>query len=156
MGALLELITVTRIGVKYPDGTYKSERRFLDFVINGESLWETVGKPGDIVSILCFDYAVESKKAVDRLLLTERADLPNNRRSLFVCSECGDLGCGAITVVVVKERDTITWKDLGYESNYEDSVSLADFKSVGPFTFNSAEYERTLHQALERLKGAAT
>jgi hypothetical protein len=103
------------------------------------------------------DYAPnETKKAVDRLLLTEKADLPNNRRSLFVCSECGDLGCGAITVVVVKEHDTFTWMDLGYENTYENAVSLASYKSVGPFTFSAAEYEHTLRQALERLRGAAT
>jgi hypothetical protein len=45
MSALLELIPATRIGVKYPDGSYKSERHFLDFVVSGQSLWEKVGKP---------------------------------------------------------------------------------------------------------------
>jgi hypothetical protein len=53
MDALLELVSANRIGVKYPDGTYKSERHFLDFVINGESLWEKVGKQHDMVSALC-------------------------------------------------------------------------------------------------------
>ena len=37
MGALLKLVPSTRIGVKYPGGTSKSERRFLDFVINGHN-----------------------------------------------------------------------------------------------------------------------
>jgi hypothetical protein len=37
----------------------------------------------------------ETLKAVDRLLLMSDADFPNDRRSLFVCAECGDLGCGA-------------------------------------------------------------
>jgi hypothetical protein len=90
------------------------------------------------------------------LLLTEKADLPNNRRSLFICSECGDLGCGAITAAVVKERDTITWKDFGYENNYEDAVLLEKYKSLGPFTFKTEQYEGTLLQAIERLTGSLT
>jgi hypothetical protein len=155
MEAVLQLMPATRIGVKYPDGTYKSERHFLDFVVNGESLWDTVGKQHDMVSALCVDYAIEEvKKAVGRLLLTEKADLPNNRRSLFICSECGDLGCGAITAAVVKEPDTITWKDFGYENNYEDAVLLEEYKSLGPFTFKTEQYEKTLLQAIERLTGS--
>jgi hypothetical protein len=157
MEAVLELIPATRIGVKYPNGTYKSERHFLDFVVNGESLWDAVGKQHDIVSALCADYGIEEvKKAVGRLLLTEKADLPNNRRSLFICSECGDLGCGAITAAMVKEHDTITWKDFGYENNYEDAVLLEKYKSLGPFTFKTEQYEGTLLQAIERLTGSPT
>jgi hypothetical protein len=156
MEAVLELNLATRIGVKYPDGAYKSERQFLDFVVNGESLWDSVGNQHDMVSALCFNYAMEEvKKAVGRLLLTEKADLPNNRRSLFICSECGDVGCGAITVAVVREDDTITWKDFGYENTYEDAVLLEKYKSLGPFTFKTEEYEGTLLHAIERLQGSA-
>jgi hypothetical protein len=157
MDALLQLIPATRIGVKYPDGTSKSERHFLDFVVNGESLWETVGKQHDLVSALCVDYTIaEAEKAVGRLLLTENADLPNERRSLFICSECGDLGCGAITAVVAKERDTITWQDFGFQNDYEDAVVLDKYKNVGPFSFNAEQYEETLLQAIKRLTGLST
>jgi hypothetical protein len=58
MKAVLELISANRIGVKYPDGTYKSERHFLDFVVNGESLWDTVGKQqifAHLLSARCAD-----------------------------------------------------------------------------------------------------
>jgi hypothetical protein len=43
MAALLTLTPATRVGIKYPSGTLKSERHFIDFVVNGQSLWETVG-----------------------------------------------------------------------------------------------------------------
>ena len=155
MNAVLQLMPATRIGVKYPDGSNKSERHFLDFVVNGESLWDTVGKQHDMVSALCVDYTLEEvRKAVGRLLLIEKAHLPNNRCSLFICSECGDMGCGAITAAVVKEGATITWKDFGFENNYEGSVWLEKYKGVGPFTFKTEQYEETLLQAIELLTGS--
>jgi hypothetical protein len=72
---VLQLIPATGIGIKYSNGTYKSERHFLDFAINGQSLWETVGKSRDTLSVLCREYALdESIRAANRLLLTEKAD----------------------------------------------------------------------------------
>jgi hypothetical protein len=81
-----------------------------------------------MVSVLCSDFAEsETLNAVDRLLLKSEADLPDDRRSLFVCAECGDLGCGAITISVKRAVDTIVWSDFGYENNYEESVSRDDY-----------------------------
>jgi hypothetical protein len=149
MNTHLELRTRVRAGVQYPNGTYKSERHFLDFIVDGQSLWEVLRRP-DMVSVLCSEYAKdEVVKAVRRLLLDEKADLPNDRRSLFVCSECGDLGCGAITVVVERRGDTFTWNAFGYENNYEQAVSLDAYNSVGPFTFDATEYESRLRQAIQ-------
>lgn len=155
MDARLELNPLVRAWADCGDGAYKSERHFLDFVVNGQSLWEALGKHHDMVSVLCAEYPADGiAKAVARLLLKERADMPNDRRSLFVCSECGDLGCGAITVVVDKQGDTITWKTFGYENTYEEKIGLDDYRRVGPFTFNAAAYERTLLEAMGHLKCA--
>lgn len=154
MTDILEFIPAIRIGVKYPDGSYKSERHFLDFVVNGQSLWETVGKPKDMVSVFCSEYALDqTERAANRLLLTEEADLPNNRRSLFICSECGDLGCGTVSALVVREKHTVVWQDFGYENTYEEQVLLNDYKGVGPFVFDGVSYDRTVVQAIKRLNG---
>src|SRR5271163_5354310 len=119
MASLLELAPATRVGVKYPDGCSKSERHFLDFVIDGQSLWRKIGKPIDSVSVICYEYVRdETIKAVNRLLLSEDAVIPDDRRSLFICSECGDVGCGAITALVVREGHSIVWKDFGYQNDY--------------------------------------
>jgi hypothetical protein len=153
MDTHLELISATRIGAKYPNGTFKSERHFFDFVLDGQSLWERVGKPNDMVSILCVEFAVaETIQAVNRLLLVEKPNLPNGRRSLFICSECGDIGCGAVIAMVTKVGDSIMWEKFGYENNYQNDVILDDYLDVGPFTFNAAEYERTLLQAIEKFR----
>jgi hypothetical protein len=103
-----------------------------------------------MVSILCAEYSADhTEKAVGRLLLNERADLPNDRRSFFVCSECGDLGCGAITAVVERKGETITWKTFGYENTYEDKIMLDAYSSVGPFTFTATAYEAALVKAMD-------
>jgi hypothetical protein len=91
--SLLELTPLIRAAAQYANGTSKSERHFLDFVVDGQSLWEALGKRHDMVSILCAEYSAdETGKAIERLRLSEEADLPNGRRSFFLCSECGDLG----------------------------------------------------------------
>ena len=148
MHALLQLTPRKREGQTPTDGTYKSVRHFLDFTVSGQSLWEALGKKNDMVSVLCAEFsAVETAKAVDRLLLAASADLPNGRRSLFICSECGDLGCGAISVIVDKEGDQIVWKNFGYENTWEEKLELGDYTGIGPFTFDARKYEWIFAQA---------
>jgi hypothetical protein len=149
MNSQLELRALVRAGAQHPNATSKSERHFLAFVVDGQSLWELLGRRHDMVSVLCVEYAKdEIAKSVGRLLLQEKADVPNDRRSLFVCSECGDLGCGGITAVVERRGGSFTWSAFGYGTNYEDAVLLDAYSVVGPFTFDAARYESTLRQAI--------
>ena len=153
MSSVLELKPATRIGVKCPNGASKSERHFLDFVIDGESLWEKVGKPLDAVSVICLEFSREETiDAVNRLLLTESAVIPHDRRELFICSECGDLGCGSVTLFVVRDGQSVVWQDFGYENNYEAELRLDKYKQIGPYMFDWNEYESVLLQAIDKLK----
>ncbi len=153
MDSILKLTPLIREGAQNANGTYKSKRHFLDFVVDGKSLWEALGKRHDMVSILCAEHSAdETAKAVGRLLLDQKADLPDDRRSFFVCSECGDLGCGAITAVIERQAETITWKAFGYENTYEDKILIDAFSTVGPFTFDATAYQRTLIQAMDLLR----
>lgn len=152
MADLLEFLPVVRAGAKLSGGAYRSERHFLDFVVNGKSLWERVGKRHDMVSVFCREFAMEETRGhMGRLLLTEKADFPDDRRSLLICSECGDLTCGAISILVVKEHDSVIWKAFGYENTYENDVKLSDYADVGPFAFDAAAYQALLSGAVERL-----
>ena len=152
MLSTLELSAAFREGVRYANGAYKSERHFLDFVVDGQSLWERLGKKHDMVSVFCAEYPLhETAKAVDRFLLKEGADLPNGRRSLFICAECGDLGCGAITLRIEKHEQTIIWNSFGYENTYEPEVEFEEYRGAGPFMFDAATYERTIAGAADLL-----
>ena len=155
MSSVSELLPAMRIGVKYPGGVSKSERHFLDFVVDGESLWEKVGKPRDKVSVICFDYSrEETVQAVNRLLLIEKAVIPGDRRPLFICSECGDIGCGAVTAFLIRDGESIVWKDFGFENNYEENIRLEEYKHIGPYTFNWKQYESVFLQAVDNVKKA--
>ena len=52
-----------------------------------------------------------------------------------VCSECGDIGCGAITAIIEITDKTVIWRDFGYENDYSQP-DLFNYKEIGPFTFN--------------------
>ena len=123
-----------------------TQRDFLDFVVDGQPLSEVVG--GDHASCLGWFVQDENGKAVRRLLLEEQADLPNNRRTLYVCPECGDIGCGAVSLIVEQVGAKITWRDFGYENNYEPFVRADGYEGVGPFVFDRSEYQAALKKAL--------
>ena len=153
MADRLSLAPLARAGADLGHGARRAERHFLDFVVNGQSLWQAVAKRTDTVTVLCAEFTpAETVKAVNRLLLTEPAQVPNDRRCIYVCPECGDVGCGAITAAVTKEGDSIVWKEFGHENNYGPEVHLEKYAHVGPFVFDAVEYERTLREGLDRLR----
>jgi hypothetical protein len=100
-------------------GPYKTERKFFDFVVDGVSLYDTLGRSRDLISALWNPPEVPSEgdRAIRRLLLADGGDASENRVSLFVCPECGDLGCGAITVRIERDDTGIVWRNIGYENN---------------------------------------
>lgn len=127
-------------------GGGRTQRDFLDFVIDGHSLSAVVG---DQISCLGWLVPEENARAARRLLLEEPADLPDNRRSLYVCPECGDIGCGAVSLVVESIGNKIIWRDFGYENNYEGEVRADGFEDLGPFVFDRSEYENVIKQAID-------
>ena len=127
-------------------GAGRTQRDFLDFIVEGQSLSAVVG---DQISCLGWFVADENAKAVRRLLLEDPADLPDNRRSLYVCPECGDVGCGVVSLVIERVDNKIIWRDFGYENNYEGVVRVEGFEEIGPFVFDADEYEKVIKQAID-------
>ena len=121
-----------------------TQRDYLDFVIDGESLYEEVG--GGNISPLGWFSPKENLKVINRLLLKEESELTDNRYPLYVCAECGDLGCGVITAVIEREGDKIIWKDFGYQNNYEKEIHSVGFS--GMFVFDELQYQTALEKAL--------
>jgi hypothetical protein len=140
---------MSTIELKWTDriiGSAQTPRRFLDFVVDGEPLYE---KMGEVISPLGWLSIEGTKKAVDRLLRKVLADFPNGRNSIYVCPECADLGCGAVSAIIERVDDNIIWRDFGYQNNYDDTVHFEDLEGVGPFTFNATEYYNEITKALE-------
>lgn len=51
----------------------------------------------EFVGVIQDGRPIETVAAVERLVGEASGDLPDGRVSLYVCPECGDLRCGAVT-----------------------------------------------------------
>ena len=66
---------------------------------------------------------------------------------LYSCPECGDLGCGAVTVNLTVESDRVVWSDWGWQTNYEPGVDRTRLHGIPTMAFERTEYERVLANA---------
>jgi hypothetical protein len=130
-------------------GASRSGRRYLDFVVDGKSLGQAAKNAGyDLVSVFTTEWENSYReRAVRRLLLQEDSDFPNGRRSLYVCGECGGLGCGAVTIILKIEDEIVIWRDFGYENTYEDVVQFKNLEHLGPFQFSLESYRKIIENA---------
>jgi hypothetical protein len=155
----LKFVPAIRPFERRSDGCYKTERHFLDFVVNGTSLYGAIqAKHVDNISPFWTgkdltqamkSAAVESAK---RLMLMQPADFANNRRSLFICAECGELGCGAVSITVERSNDGFVWRDFGYENDWEDKVLTEAYSDLGPFIFSPDEYVSALNDVVRQIQ----
>ena len=99
------------------------------------------------------DRAVRDRE-IRRLLLEEPSDLPNGRNSILVCTECGDVGCGAFSAQIETLAATVVWSSFGREGDITGSVELSRYAHIGPFVFAKAEYENELRRNLANQESA--
>ena len=96
----------------------RTPRRFLDFVVDGEALYERHGF--DFIGCLGWLRPDADEAAARRLLRKEKPDI-DGRVSLYVCPEDADPYCGVITAFIEHEGDDVVWRDL--------AMSWFDFQS---------------------------
>lgn len=141
------------LALKWTDrvlGGSQTPRRFLDFVVDGTPLYPTMG---DRITPLGWLDNDAERKAANRLLRKAPSDFPNNRNSIYVCPECAQLDCGAVTVVIEREGDNIVWRDFGIQSDSHETVYRDDFDDIGTFRFNATEYFLAISSALDAKDG---
>ena len=135
-------------------GGGKTQRDHLDFVVDGRSLLDRL-PPVDNVGVLGWGPPEVEASAIAQLLLRQPSEMPGGRVPLYVCAECGDLGCGAVTAHVEKTSDAFVWSDLAWEVNYhfepDDDGILRRYDDVGPFTFQKTEYWNVLNNRLTQV-----
>lgn len=133
-------------------------REYLDFVVDGKPLRELVlrrvvdvDEANDYASLLVTNWPVDLIADHVRMLLGEApSQLADGRVPLYVCAECGGLGCGTITVVIERANDTVTWRDFGWQTDYDPFVDGDPFADVGPFQFAREPYETAFRWAANR------
>src|SRR5205814_786743 len=93
----------------------------------------------------CFvkEFANENRLAAARLLMDHPPDSESGRVLIYVCAECGDIGCGAYAVRVDRRGDSWTWSDFAWENGY-DEAQLLDLPA---FEFSDNTYRTVIHRA---------
>lgn len=132
-------------------GDSQQKRTFLDFSFDLTPTYPKVLANGiDNITPLWLGGEREwCRIAIARLLGDAEPDAPQGRVSVYVCAECADLGCGSVTVVVERGDGTVTWRDWGYQNNYDQGfVPINDLRDV---TFDVVQYDSTLREAAGRL-----
>ncbi len=140
----LELVWAERLR-NYPG--MQTERHFLDFIIDGLSL--RVQAKYQITPLGGWGTPEFEARALDVLLCDLKPTLVSTRVELFVCPEFGDIGCGSITAVVEDDGEFVTWRELGFEKDWQIDenyplIDTAPYVSVGPFKFERERYRRAL------------
>jgi hypothetical protein len=126
-------------------GGGRTERTFLDLVVDGQSLFEEFRARGfDVISCLGWGPPAWQAEAVERLLRKRPPDLPNERTSLFICPECGDLDCGAISITLRRDQDAVVWEDFAFENTYDPELRRDKLTDLGPFRFDARAYYQVL------------
>ena len=117
---------------------------FKDFEVSGVSLYsELVSRGFDYVSCLGWvgaDYELEARA---RLMLKSPGEMSKGRVGIYVCSECVDPYCGAITAEIYQEDGKVIWSELAYDNFMEDDPEFFVFKLIeglGPYIFDKSEY----------------
>lgn len=89
-------------------------------------------------------------RTTEQLLAREPSELGSGRVPVLVCEECGDVGCGAYTVRILREGDTVRWTDWAYENGREpaDPIESMEWPTrPGDFLFERGLYEQAIREA---------
>jgi hypothetical protein len=125
-----------------------TERFSADFLIDGKSLLQALVEAGgghsDFMGCFVKGFPDPSQKAIEKLMLKGDPDTERGRALLYICPECGDIGCGAYSVRIKKTDSSYIWEDFAYENGYEGPHVI---EGVGPFGFARDTYETALNQA---------
>jgi hypothetical protein len=135
----LELVRRTR-----PGGGGRTERSFLDFEVDGSSLFDLlVARGHDCITPLGWGDRALERATLRRLRLEDPPSFAGKREPLFVCAECGDLGCGAVTARISAAKGLVEWSDLAWQTDWGEP-SRAGYEDVGPFLFEFRAYRAAL------------
>lgn len=120
-------------------------RDFYDLLIDDNPLLNRfIDSESDLA--LSFGFYKNPKlniQIVNEFLKIQKSELETLRSMLFVCAECGDIGCGAITVEIEKKSNSYVWKNFAREN---DSFELlpSDFIDFPSLEFDKISYENEL------------
>ncbi len=127
----------------------KQERCSVDFLVNGRSLYALTGAGArDMCGRFSRETPEQNAGAEKVFSLAAPPDMEGGRVMLFVCPECGDIACGAVTLRISRKGDRVTWADFACEDNLEPTTMDSEpCRSIGPYTFTWEKYVEVLKRA---------
>lgn len=114
------------------------------FAINGRPLGALVAL-GDVVCVFDTVDRARARSAARQLRGAAPSELASGRVPIYVCAECGDLGCGAVTVRVTKLDDCFVWSELSIESYNTATPITWRVRDERDFYFATAHYLATIY-----------
>lgn len=127
----------------------------MEFVVDGQRLGHLLepflgyDAVEEYVPVLVTDWPTGvALDDVGRLLTGGQTQTLDGRTAIYLCAECGDLGCGGITAVVEVRDRTVVWRDFGYQNDYEPFEATDIYDGLGPFEFDRDQYNAELQRFL--------
>jgi hypothetical protein len=146
LNALTHTLLV-REGFSSGGGTVAA-RVSADYQVDGESLLQLLvkshGGHNDFMGNFVRGFPDVNAETASRLTLQLPPNSPTGRVLLYICPECGDIGCGAYSAVLQRSGSTYKWSEFAYENGYEDARLI---ENVGPYSFEASEYESAVAAA---------
>lgn len=121
-------------------GKNQTPREYFDFFVSGKSL-RTILDIEDNDLITLFGWGTNSeydRRILNVFRLKEKSELESGRVMIYVCPECGDIDCGAITAIIKDFGDRIIWSDFGYETGYGGLTET--YEQIEPIEFDRTSY----------------
>lgn len=134
----METLFLTRTTRKA--GANQTPREYFDFIVSGKSLKTILGiESADFITLFGWGTNREYERHILNVFrLKEKSEIDSGRVMIYVCPECGDIDCGAITAIINDLGDRIIWSEFGYETNYGGLTETYD--QIEPIEFERASY----------------
>lgn len=117
-----------------------TERSYYDFIINEKSLSEKLNMvQRDLIGSFGWAMNDYDRALAKQFMGLQKSDLDSARYPLFVCPECGDIGCGMITIDIVFEPNQVIWENFAYENGYEP-IDFEYFEYPIVYIFDKEDY----------------
>lgn len=71
------------------------------------------------------------------------------RVGVLFCNVCAGLDCHTLSAEIVVDDDTVAWREIGYQTDWEP-FTLGDDQVGVSVTFDRMQYEATIRELLER------
>lgn len=120
--------------------TVQSERKYFDFIVSGISMKTLLNVEDiDLITPLGWGNQEYEQEIIKEFIGERQSQIASGRLVLYVCPECGDIGCGCISVDLEITEDKVVWKNFGYE-NDQDDIDFESYKEVHAIEFEKKNY----------------